>query len=206
MIIEKDANQSRDSAQRRVSRRGFLGIAIGFSAGFATAFYALPKSHWLGNLRMKLRRAEHPGPDVEVSIRGLRPGQSMITGWKERTILIQRRTAEMLRTIEAGSDMLRDSDSSWSAQPDDAQNPYRSIRPKIFVVDVTCTHLGCPVSEIRRGQMKNFDFDGFVCVCHGGQFDLSGRVFKGNPAPVNLRVPPHHFRDENTIIIGSNAS
>jgi ubiquinol-cytochrome c reductase iron-sulfur subunit len=206
LVIEKDANQSQDSTRRRVSRRGFLGLVVGFAAGFATAFYALPKSLWLGNLRMKLRTAEHPGPDIEVNIQSLQPGQSMVTGWKERTVLIQRRTDEMLRKIEAGSDRLRDPDSSWSTQPDGAQNPFRSIRPELFVVDVTCTHLGCPVSEIRRGQLQNFDFDGFVCVCHGGQFDLSGRVFKGNPAPLNLRVPPHHFTDENTVIIGSTAS
>lgn len=155
---------------------------------------------------MKLRRAEHPGPDVEVDIRGLRPGQSTVTGWKERIVLIQRRTDEMLRAIEDETDLLRDPDSSGSIQPDGARNPYRSLNPEIFVVDVTCTHLGCPVSEIKRGQMKNFDFNGFLCVCHGGQFDLSGRVFKGNPAPMNLRVPPHYFKNESTIVIGSNAT
>ena len=160
---------------------------------------------WLGNLSMKLRRAEHPGPDVEVSIDGLRPGQSIVTGWKDRTVLIQRRTDDMLLSIEAGNDRLRDPDSSSSTQPADARNPYRSIRPDIFVVDTTCTHLGCPVSEIRKGQVKNFDYDGFFCACHGGQFDLAGRVYKVSPAPWNLRVPPHHFRDDNTIVIGRNA-
>lgn len=155
---------------------------------------------------MKLRRAEDPGEDVEVDIQALQPGQSMLTGWKERTILIQRRTAEMMRSIEAGSDRLMDPDSSWSTQPDQAQNVYRSIRPEIFVVDVTCTHLGCPVSEIKRGQLQNYDFDGFVCVCHGGQFDLSGRVFRGNPAPMNLGIPPHRFKDDRTLIIGDRDS
>lgn len=188
-----------------MNRRGFIGLFVGFAAGFAAAIYAIPRSMWLGSIAMKSRRAEHPGPNVEVNIEGLQPGQSIFTGWKDRTVLIQRRTDDMLQSIEAGSDRLRDTDSSWSSQPAAARNPHRSLRPEIFVVDVTCTHLGCPVAEIKRGQVKNFDFDGFFCACHGGQFDLSGRVFKGNPAPDNLRVPPHRYVDEHTIVIGNEA-
>lgn len=42
------------------------------------------------------------------------------------------------------------------------------------VYDVRCTHLGCPVT---------FDPDAteFVCPCHGGGFDLQGRVTAGPP-------------------------
>ena len=43
---------------------------------------------------------------------------------------------------------------------------------------------------------------GFFCPCHGSQFDFAGRVFKAVPAPINLLVPPHHYQDDNTIIIG----
>ena len=35
-------------------------------------------------------------------------------------------------------------------------------------------------------------------------FDLSGRVFKGVPAPTNLRIPPYSFLDDRTLIIGVN--
>jgi len=45
---------------------------------------------------------------------------------------------------------------------------------------------------------------GFYCPCHGSKFDLSGRVFSGFPAPANLRVPPHRYQDENTVIIGES--
>ncbi len=31
---------------------------------------------------------------------------------------------------------------------------------------------------------------------------MSGRVFRGMPAPINLLVPPHHYRDERTLVIG----
>ena len=32
-------------------------------------------------------------------------------------------------------------------------------------------------------------------------FDIVGRVFKGVPAPTNLKVPPHYF-DGNILTIG----
>ncbi|MDZ7645128.1 MAG: Rieske 2Fe-2S domain-containing protein [Woeseiaceae bacterium] len=36
-------------------------------------------------------------------------------------------------------------------------------------------------------------YGGFFCPCHGSRFDLAGRVYKGVPAPTNLRVPPYRF-------------
>jgi ubiquinol-cytochrome c reductase iron-sulfur subunit len=33
---------------------------------------------------------------------------------------------------------------------------------------------------------------------------MAGRVFKGVPAPFNLPVPPHHFPDGETLVIGEN--
>ena len=35
-------------------------------------------------------------------------------------------------------------------------------------------------------------------------FDLAGRVMKGMPAPTNLRVPPYHFIDAHTLVIGED--
>jgi ubiquinol-cytochrome c reductase iron-sulfur subunit len=43
---------------------------------------------------------------------------------------------------------------------------------------------------------------GFFCPCHKSKFDLSGRVFKGVPAPTNLVIPPYSFLDKNTLVIG----
>jgi ubiquinol-cytochrome c reductase iron-sulfur subunit len=34
-------------------------------------------------------------------------------------------------------------------------------------------------------------------------FDLVGRVFKGVPAPTNLKVPPHNFKG-NILTIGED--
>ena len=45
---------------------------------------------------------------------------------------------------------------------------------------------------------------GFFCPCHGSTFDLAGRVYKGVPAPTNLRVPPHRFVRDDLILIGQD--
>jgi ubiquinol-cytochrome c reductase iron-sulfur subunit len=43
---------------------------------------------------------------------------------------------------------------------------------------------------------------GFFCPCHGSKFDLAGRVFKGSPASLNLKIPPYSFPSEDKLVIG----
>ncbi|MFA6920398.1 MAG: ubiquinol-cytochrome c reductase iron-sulfur subunit, partial [Gallionella sp.] len=66
------------------------------------------------------------------------------------------------------------------------------IKPEWLVVIGVCTHMGC---------VPNKEGPGWVCHCHGSQYDDSGRVVHG-PAPKNLEVPPYRFVAENKIIIG----
>ena len=74
-----------------------------------------------------------------------------------------------------------------------------------LVIEGSCTHLGCaPLAEFEVGPADDW-FGGFFCPCHGSRFDLSGRVYKGVPAPTNLRVPPYRFIREDVIMIGSDA-
>ncbi|TWR41885.1 ubiquinol-cytochrome c reductase iron-sulfur subunit [Xanthomonas vasicola] len=68
-----------------------------------------------------------------------------------------------------------------------------------------CTHLGCSpemVAEIRPEPYDPQWKGGYFCPCHKSRFDMSGRVFDGVPAPINLLVPPHHYVDDNTLVIG----
>lgn len=58
------------------------------------------------------------------------------------------------------------------------------------------------VAEIRPEPFDPEWKGGYFCPCHKSRFDMSGRVFDGVPAPINLLVPPHHYRDDSTIIIG----
>lgn len=58
---------------------------------------------------------------------------------------------------------------------------------QLLVLSNLCTHTGCGVrweSERQR----------FVCPCHGGEFDMEGRVMK-EPPPRPLRRIAHQLRD-----------
>jgi ubiquinol-cytochrome c reductase iron-sulfur subunit len=55
------------------------------------------------------------------------------------------------------------------------------------------------------GELDSTWKGGFFCPCHGSKFDLSGRVFKGVPAPTNLSVPPHKYVGESHLVIGEDA-
>ena len=41
-----------------------------------------------------------------------------------------------------------------------------------------------------------------ICWLFKSKFDLSGRVYKGVPAPTNLQIPPYSFLDDQTVLIG----
>ena len=41
-----------------------------------------------------------------------------------------------------------------------------------------------------------------ACPCHGSRYDLAGRVYKSQPAPLNLPVPPHTYETDDLIVIG----
>ena len=87
-----------------------------------------------------------------------------------------------------------------------AANPeLRSIKPDISVLVGLCTHLGCSPQMAAEIRPEPFDPEwkgGYFCPCHKSRFDMAGRVFQGVPAPTNLVVPPHHYADDNTIVIG----
>ena len=87
---------------------------------------------------------------------------------------------------------------------DYAANETRSVRPEYLVVEGSCTHLGCaPLEDFEVRPSENWG-GGFFCPCHGSKFDLAGRVFKGVPAPTNLRVPPYRFVTDDLILVGQD--
>lgn len=149
-------------------------------------------SSWLPNANTRLKARP-----VRVSIRGLVPGEKMTIIWRGKPIWIIRRTPEMLATLHEPNKRLRDPDSLATQQPVWAQNQYRSIDPEFLVLVGLCTHLGCtPLYEPKR------ESGGFFCPCHGSRFDLSGRVYKDMPAPLNLEVPPYRLLGHDWIEIG----
>ena len=129
--------------------------------------------------------------------------------WRKQQIYVVKRTPEMLASLPNHNDELKDPESKDSTQPGYATNAQRALRPDVLVLIGTCTHLGClPKTRFTPNDatvMANWP-GGFFCPCHGSKFDLAGRVFKGSPASVNLKIPPYSFEGDNKLVIGVDAA
>ncbi len=114
-------------------------------------------------------------------------------------------------SCRSSTSQLKDPLSKEDQQPPNLPgwNPVqRSVNPKYLVVVGICTHLGCIPKY--RPQLNAADLPagwpgGFFCPCHGSRYDLSARVMDGSPAPLNLPVPPHYYKDATTLVAGQLA-
>ena len=154
-------------------------------------------------------RAKALGAPVEADISVLAPGEQMIVEWQGKPVWIVRRTPEMLASLKKDEAMLADPASKRSDQPEYARNEWRAREDKkdVLVVVGICTHLGCsPVAKFTPGDpsMGAAWTGGFLCPCHGSQFDLSARVFRNFPAPDNLQVPPYMYLSDAKLLIGDD--
>ena len=181
-------------------RRHFLTMATAVTGGVGIAFAMVP---FIASLKPSAR-ALALGAPVEVPVGTMGPGEMVRVMWRGRVIFVLRRDQEMLSRLNQTTDLLEDPASAVrEQQPDFAVNEHRSIKPEFLVVEGSCTHLGCaPLPEFQVGPADDW-FGGFFCPCHGSRFDLAGRVYKGVPAPTNLRVPPYRFIREDVIMIGT---
>lgn len=70
---------------------------------------------------------------------------------------------------------------------------YRDVDEQVYIVDITCPHLGCTLSF--NAVDKTWD-----CPCHGSRFSYTGEIIKG-PATIQLHrygdglnpIDPHIF-------------
>ena len=184
------------------NRRHFLAVATAVTGIVGVTAAAVP---FISSLKPSAR-AQALGAPVEVSIGSLEPGAMIRVLWRGKLVFVLRRTEEMLSRLAANMENLRDPDSAEvEQQPDYAVNDTRSVRPEYLIVEGSCTHLGCaPLEDFDVRPAENWG-GGFFCPCHGSKFDLAGRVFKGVPAPTNLRVPPHRFVRDDLILIGQDS-
>ncbi len=183
-------------------RRRFLTATTAVVGGAGAIAAAVPFiASWQPSAR-----AELAGAPVTENIAKLEPGQRLTLTWRGQPVFVIRRTPEQIQVLPSLDARLRDPNSDVvDQQPGYAKNPHRSVKPEYLVLVGLCTHLGCVPLFRPEVQAEPFDADwkgGFYCPCHNSRFDLAGRVFEGVPAPTNLRVPPYHFVDDNTLIIG----
>ena len=148
------------------------------------------------------------GAPITIDINRLEPGELLgpMPAWRGQPVFVMRRDEATLEILRSNTDHLADPASERAEQqPGYAQNEFRSRKPELMILVGLCTHLGCSPKLFAEVEPQDFDPEwkgGFFCPCHGSMFDLAGRVFKGVPAPSNLRVPPHYFVNDNVIVIG----
>lgn len=198
MLTEEGAmgNDGVNTARRRflVTATSVVGAAgaVGAAVPFVGSWFPSAK-------------ARAAGAPVKVNISKIEPGQQMIAQWRGQPVFIVRRTPEILSSLSKLIGELSDPDSKDSIQPAYVDPVVRSIRPDILLLIGICTHLGC--SPTFRPEVAPVDLGkdwvgGYFCPCHGSRYDLAGRVYKAQPAPLNLPVPPHSYESDSIIVIG----
>jgi ubiquinol-cytochrome c reductase iron-sulfur subunit len=118
---------------------------------------------------------------TDVELADIPPGGVHTMAWQGKPIFIVHRTPEEIKAAQA---------TDGSIDPEADSN--RVQHPEWLVVIGVCTHMGC---------VPNKEGPGWICHCHGSEYDDSGRVIRG-PAPKNLEVPPYRFVAANKIVIG----
>jgi ubiquinol-cytochrome c reductase iron-sulfur subunit len=155
-------------------------------------------------------RARAAGAPVEADVSKLTPGSMMTVEWRGKPVWVLHRTPDMLAALERHEARLADATSAEAQQPGYAANRERARRADYLVVIGICTHLGCSPSEkIDTGSRSGLGDDwpgGFLCPCHGSTFDLAGRVFRNQPAPTNLEVPPYQWLSDTRLLIGDDGA
>ena len=121
------------------------------------------------------KRTWDPLPSVKaagfttVDLTEMKPNQLAVEKWRGKPIFILKKTKDMK------------TDPRDVVVGDD----------HYFVAIGLCTHLGC-IPAYYPDQHK------FICACHGGQFDASGKVLK-SPPPSPLVIPP--FKVDGTKLV-----
>lgn len=171
------------------ARRKLLG-SIGLFAG-ATSL--------AGSLLGPLYFLRNQGKYIDVELGLLEEGQMVVAKVADKPVWIIKRSPSVISLLRQENVKLRDPQSKYSQQPESAENSLRSIRPEYLIVVGLCTHLGCvPTFRPEGGSYLSSDPQ-FFCPCHGGVFDLAGRVFDGTPPPENMVVPDHEYLSENIV-------
>jgi len=182
-------------------RRRFLIGATSVVGGVGVVGAAVPfVASWNPSAK-----AEAAGAPVTVNISKIEPGQQITVEWRGKPVWIIRRTEEMLANIEKLNDAVKDPMSEAPQQPSYIQGPLRAIKPEFGVYVGLCTHLGCVPSyrpEVAPADLGENWLGGLFCPCHGSRYDMAGRVYEAQPAPLNLEVPPYRFDDDVTMTIG----
>jgi len=193
------------------TRRDFLFIATGAMGAVGTAASLWPLIEQMNPSADVLALAS-----IEIDLASIQPGQSVTFTWRSHPLFVRRRTdAEIAaaRAVPVG-DLLdpvaRNANLPENAPATDEnrltpnvggqQGAQAMRRAEWLVLSGICTHLGCTPAA-STPQVPEGQYGGWLCHCHGSQYDTAGRVRVG-PAPRNLDVPPYQFLSDTRIRVG----
>lgn len=182
-------------------RRRFLVAATSVVGAAGAAGAAIP---FLGSWAPSAK-AKAAGAPVRVNVGKIEPGQQIVAEWRGQPVFVLHRTPEIMEGLKKIEAQLADPESKQSDQPTYVNPGERSIKPELLFVLGVCTHLGCAPTfrpEVAPADLGPDWVGGYFCACHGSRYDLAGRVYKAQPAPLNLPVPPHSYESDNVVIIG----
>ena len=185
------------------TRRDFLYVATGTVGAVGVALTAWPFIAQMNPSADVLALAS-----IEIDLTPIQPGQVVTFTWRSHPLFVRRRTPEEIASarnvkIEDLIDPLaRNANLPDNAPATDENRVAGSgaAKPEWLVLSGICTHLGC-TPEASTAQKVQGEYGGWLCHCHGSQYDTSGRVRVG-PAPRNLDVPPYAFLSDTRIKIG----
>jgi ubiquinol-cytochrome c reductase iron-sulfur subunit len=182
-----------------LARRKFLLVSTVGVGGVGLVASAIP---FVASMQPS-ERARAAGAPASIDITRIAPGALATVEWRGKPVWVLHRTPAMIASLGKHDELLLDPGSASDQQPAYAKNVERSRRPDFLVVTAICTHLGCiPVYRPEPGaaDLPPGWPGGFYCPCHGSAYDLSGRVFKNVPAPLNLEVPPYAYHGAQLVI------
>lgn len=122
---------------------------------------------------------------TEIDLKPVASGQNIVVKWQGKPVFVRNRPPKMVEQVRAVP----------LAQLIDPETDQARVQVANWLIVVgVCTHLGCTPNA-------GGDYDGWLCPCHGSEYDASGRVRRG-PAPLNLLVPKYVFKTPTSVVVG----
>jgi len=181
-ILSTDSNLAHDDTPD-TGKRDFLYIASAAVGVVAVGGVVWPLINQMNPDASVLALAS-----IEYDLSKIQTGQAVTIKWRGMPVFVRNRTQKEIDAARAvPMDQLKD--------PQLDQDRVMKGHDNWLIMIALCTHLGCiPIGE-------SGDYGGWLCPCHGSQYDTSGRIRKG-PAPKNLVIPPYKFLTDTKIQIG----
>jgi ubiquinol-cytochrome c reductase iron-sulfur subunit len=180
------------------TRRDFIYVASASIGAVGAAAMAWPFIDQMNPTTAALALAS-----TEVDVSAIQPGQQIVYKWRGHPLFVRRRTpAEIAAAKAVDVASLPDNNARNANVADNlpATDANRAIKPEWLVLIGVCTHLGC-TPTVSTPTAPEGEYGGWLCHCHGSQYDTAGRIRKG-PAPRNLEVPPYAFLSDTRIKVG----